>query len=116
MPIMTICVAYHDHMYGLTRPYVWVNATICVDSDAYFRWKALLLRQKGGLIAYLRSMFPLVGDYQTKVLSPIREYFNQKERLHKISLTHARMLFRSRPHPVTRPGQGYSCWIRHETR
>lgn len=46
MPIMTICVAYHDHMYGLTRPYVWVNATICVDSDAYFRWEALLFTSK----------------------------------------------------------------------
>lgn len=109
MPIMTICVAYHDHTCGLMRLYVWIPMPI-------FDGKHRFLRQKGGLIAYLRPMFPLVGDYQTKVLSPIREYFNQKERLHKISLTHARMLFRSRPHPVTRPGQGYSCWIRHETR
>mgnify|MGYP000084445524 FL=1 len=59
-----------------------------------FDGKYRFLRQKGGLIAYLRPMFPLVGDYQTKALSPIREYFNQKERLHEILLTHMRMYFK----------------------
>lgn len=87
MPIMTICVACHDYMYELTRLYVWIPMPI-------FDGKYRFLRQKGGLIAYLRPMFPLVGDYQTKALSPIREYFNQKERLHEILLTHMRMYFK----------------------
>ena len=88
------------------RLYVWVNATICVGFRCLFSMESTAFTSKGGLIAYLRSMFPLVGDYQTKGIVTDKGIFQSKERLHKISLTHARMLFRSRPHPVTRPGQG----------